>query len=105
MSEFAEAPVRAALGKVFAADSTLKLCHPFGALSGPEALYDTAYAPLLAAMPDLERRDMIVMAGTTPEGQDWIGTMGNYMARIWPHGSVSPPRGIWRTCATTSSFA
>ena len=79
MSEFAEAPVRAALGKVFAADSTLKLCHPFGALSGPEALYDTAYAPLLVAMPDLERRDMIVMAGTTPEGQDWIGTMGNYM--------------------------
>ena len=79
MSEFAESPVRAALGEVFAADATLKLCHPFGTLSGPEALYDIAYGPLLAAMPDLERRDMIIMAGTTPEGQDWIGTMGNYM--------------------------
>jgi predicted ester cyclase len=33
----------------------------------------------MAAIPDLERRDMIVMAGTTPEGQDWVGCMGNYM--------------------------
>ncbi|MGB7317588.1 MAG: ester cyclase [Planktotalea sp.] len=79
MSEFSEKDVRSALGDLFAPDATLKLCHPFGDLTGPDALFDTCYAPLFAAMPDLERRDMIVMAGTTPEGADWIGLMGNYM--------------------------
>ena len=27
-------------------------------------------------MPDLERRDLIVIAGCTPEGDNWIGCMG-----------------------------
>lgn len=73
------AALRPALGLAFAPDAILHLCHPFGDMTGPDALHDRAYAPLLAAMPDLERRDMIVLAGTTPEGQDWVGCMGNYM--------------------------
>lgn len=73
------ASLRATLAAAFAPDATFHLCHPFGDLTGPDALHDRALAPLLAAMPDLERRDMIVMAGTTPEGQDWVGCMGNYM--------------------------
>ena len=73
------ASLRATLAAAFAPDATFHLCHPFGDLTGPDALHDRALAPLLAAMPDLERRDMIVMAGTSPEGQDWVGCMGNYM--------------------------
>ncbi len=69
----------AALAAAFAPEAVIRLCHPLGEVSGPEALYDRALGPLLAAMPDLERRDMIVLAGTTPEGQDWVGCMGNYM--------------------------
>jgi len=76
---FEPAGVRDALQARFAPDATIRLCHPFGEVSGPDAFYDTALAPLFEAMPDLERRDMIVLSGTTPEGQDWIGTMGNYM--------------------------
>ena len=52
-----------------------------------------AYAPLHAAIPDLERRDMIVMAGTTPEGQDWIGAMGNYMGTFKAPFLDIPPTG------------
>ncbi len=44
-------------------------------------------------MPDLERRDMIVMAGTTPEGQDWIGAMGNYMGTFTAPFLGIPPTG------------
>lgn len=70
---------RAALRAAMAPDATLHLCHPFGDLTGPDAFLTQALGPLMAAIPDLERRDMIVMAGTTPEGQDWVGCMGNYM--------------------------
>ena len=92
MADFAKAPVRQALAEI-APDVTARLCHPFGDLSGAQALYDTAYAPLLAAMPDLERRDMIVMAGTTPEGQDWAGCMGNYMGTFRAPFLDIPPTG------------
>jgi predicted ester cyclase len=73
------ASARAALERGFAPDAVLHLCHPFGDLTGPAAWFDNALGPLLSAMPDLERRDMIVMAGTTPEGGTWVGCMGNYM--------------------------
>jgi len=76
---FEPARVRRALHARFAPDATFRLCHPFGELVGPDAFYDSALEPLYSAMPDLERRDLIVLSGTTPEGQDWIGTMGNYM--------------------------
>ena len=49
--------------------------------------------PLIESIPDLERRDMIVMAGTTPEGKDWIGTMGNYMGTFLKPFLDIPPTG------------
>ncbi|MBF9060552.1 polyketide cyclase [Rhodobacterales bacterium HKCCSP123] len=73
---------RAATAALFAPEARIHLCHPFGDLTGPDALIDSALAPLMKALPDLERRDMIVVAGTTPEGADWIGCMGNYMGRF-----------------------
>jgi predicted ester cyclase len=69
------------------------MCHPFGELSGPEALIAECYAPLLQAMPDLERRDMIVLAGTSPEGQHWVGCMGNYMGTLNAPFLDIPPTG------------
>ena len=41
-------------------------------------MVDTAYLPLLRAMPDLERRDFLVMAGET-RGQNWVGCGGHYV--------------------------
>ena len=79
MFDVEEASARAVLNNLFAPDATLHMCYPFGDLSGPDALWETCIGPLHAAMPDLERRDMIVLAGTTPEGRNWIGCMGNYM--------------------------
>lgn len=93
MATFSEAPVQTVLHKLLTPDATLQLCHPYGDLTGPQALYDTFYAPLLTALPDLERRDMIVMAGSTPEGQDWIGCMGNYMGTFLKPWLGIPPTG------------
>jgi predicted ester cyclase len=84
---------RAATAALFAPEARLHLCHPFGELTGPDALIDAALGPLMAALPDLDRRDMIVVAGTTPEGADWIGCMGNYMGRFAAPFLGIPPTG------------
>lgn len=93
METFESALVNKAMAAAFAAKANIRMCHPFGDLTGPKALFDRCYAPLLNAMPDLERRDMIVMAGTTAEGQDWIGCMGNYMGTFVAPFLDIPPTG------------
>lgn len=85
--------LRDATGALFAPEAVLHLGHPFGDLTGGAALADAALGPLFAAMPDLERRDMIVVAGTTPEGADWVGCMGAYMGRFAAPFLGIPPTG------------
>tara|TARA_R110002096_G_scaffold87751_3_gene201253 strand:+ start:1310 stop:2341 length:1032 start_codon:yes stop_codon:yes gene_type:complete len=82
----------AALVALFDPQAEVKLCHPFGTGTGPAAVM-AALAPLLTAMPDLERRDMIVLAGTTPGGEDWLGTCGNYMGTFTSAWLGIPPTG------------
>lgn len=66
------------LQDMFAPDCVIHLAHPLGSLSGSESLFETIYKPLLQAIPDLERRDFIVMAGAAKE-QNWVGCAGHYM--------------------------
>lgn len=101
MADFAPAPVQAALHRAMAPDAAVHLCHPFGSVTGPDAFYATACAPLLAAWPDLERRDWIVVAGRTAEGADWIGTGGHYMGTFAHPFLDIPPTGH----AATMRFA
>ena len=66
------------LREVFAPDCTVRLTTPFEDLAGPDALFEIGYRPLLAAIPDLERRDFIVMAGKAGEDA-WVGCAGHYL--------------------------
>ena len=77
----------------FSENVTFRMCSPFGDLSGGDAFFETCLAPLARALPDLERRDMIVTAGTTPEGQGWVGCMGNYMGTFLAPFLDIPPTG------------
>ena len=70
--------IAAQLKTVFAPDAQIHLASPIGDLRGADALYHTAYAPLLKALPDMERRDFIVIAGGH-DGQNWIGCGGHYL--------------------------
>ena len=68
------------LGEVFAADAKLQLAFPFEDLAGPGALFEV-YKGLARAVPDLERRDTIVIAGAgagADLGGDWVGCAGFY---------------------------
>ncbi len=87
------ASVRSALNACFDRDASVRLAYPFEDLDGPDGLFDCAYAPLAAALPDLERRDTIVMAGPTPEGDNWIGCGGCYTGTFAAPWLDIPPTG------------
>jgi predicted ester cyclase len=82
MYDFDADGVRAALHAVCAPDVVFRLSYPFETIVGVDAYFDTVYAPLFRAVPDLERRDYIVMAGPTPAGDDWVGCGGYYTGRF-----------------------
>ncbi|MES0862747.1 ester cyclase [Ruegeria sp. SCPT10] len=93
MHDFDDVRVQAALNGALASDATIHMPHPFGDLSGPQELYQTCYAPLLKAMPDLERRDWIVVGGRTEHGDDWIGCAGHYYGTLVAPWLDIPPTG------------
>lgn len=92
LRDFDETDVRSALGALIAPDAIIHMCHPFGDLSG-DTFYDQCLAPLVAAMPDVERRDTILVSGKTPEGADWIGCCGSYIGTFAAPFLDIPPTG------------
>ena len=70
--------VRSALVETFASDAQVHLAFPFEDLNGPDGLWDQALSALSAAMPDVERRDFIVMAGADDQSDNWVGCCGHY---------------------------
>jgi len=66
------------LKALFSSTASIHLCHPLGDMTGPDAFFEQAILPLAEAMPDLERRDTIVMAGPTANNSDWVGCCGYY---------------------------
>lgn len=64
--------------ELFSPKSQIHLAFPFEDLAGPQELFEKAYKPLIASLPDLERRDYIVMAGSADSG-DWVGCAGYYL--------------------------
>ncbi|GAM57143.1 hypothetical protein JCM19231_3259 [Vibrio ishigakensis] len=88
----------------FAPNAKIQLAHPFETLSNPQALAYEVYQPLLEAVPDLEKRTYISMAGEA-RGAYWVGVAGYYT------GSFLEPCWIFRQpvircrCAFTSSIA
>ena len=93
MVDFEPDAVRRVLTDLIAPNAVARMPVPFGDLVGPAAYYDACYAPLFAAMPDLERRDWIVMAGVTEHGDHWMGCGGHYMGTFVAPWLDIPPTG------------
>ena len=87
------ANVRKVINTLFSADALVQLAYPFETLNGPEALYEQAYQGLQHAIPDLERRDTIVMAGPTGHGDNWVGCCGYYTGSFEKPWLDIPPTG------------
>ncbi len=61
-----------------AADVRWEMPCPFDSISGVEALKSQVWQPLLNAMPDLERRVDILLAGDF-KGKQWVASCGHYV--------------------------
>jgi predicted ester cyclase len=85
--------VREQLHAAFRPDAEVHLAFPFEDLDGPAGLFDTAYVALQEASPDVERRDLIVMAGTTGQDRDWVGCCSYYTGTFAKSFLGIPPTG------------
>ncbi|MEM6371728.1 MAG: ester cyclase [Pseudomonadota bacterium] len=93
MYDFDLEVLRAALAQASAEDAAFRLAFPFETTTGVAAYVDTVYAPLACAIPDLERREHIVMAGPTAQGHDWVGCGGFYTGTFTAPWLDIPPTG------------
>ncbi len=91
--DFEPDSVRSALADVFIPNAEVHLAYPFEDLAGADGLYGEAFEPLCRAMPDLERRDFIVMAGPDPYGHRWVGCGGYYTGTFVEPFLGIPPSG------------
>lgn len=69
----------AACPELLTSDSLWVISHPVNELTGPQAVADGFFAPLLAALPDLERRTDLFFGG-------------------WWDGKICGGEGFWVTC-------
>ena len=85
--------VRVAIRQTFDKEARVRLATPFEDLDGPEGLYGSAFGPLHAAFPDLERRDTIVIAGDGAGDARWVGCCGCYTGTFVKPWLDIPPTG------------
>lgn len=88
--------IERALHDTFAADAVIRLGHPLGTLHGPGALWSQAYAPLMSAIPDMERAEFIMMAGPrwdADAAENWVGIGGNIFGTHLAPWLGVPPTG------------
>ena len=77
----------------FAANTKIQLCYPFETLANAKDLVSDIYPQLVRAIPDLERRDTIVMQGATEHGDYWVGCCGYYTGAFKQAWLDIPPTG------------
>lgn len=77
--DFEANTVKSKLQSIFAAEAKIQLCFPFEMLPDVDTFFDTALLSLHKAMPDLERRDTIIMSGETTHENSWVGCCGYFI--------------------------
>ena len=82
-----------ALKSLFAESAKIHLAFPFEDLNGPQELLEKVYKPLQNSIPDLERRDTILIGGTALTGSNWVGCCGYYTGSFLRSWLDIPPTG------------
>ncbi|MBF2761300.1 MAG: ester cyclase [Ectothiorhodospiraceae bacterium AqS1] len=93
MYDFELDKARAALQRMMAPDALVRISHPLGDFQGADAFFEACYAPLARAWPDLERREHIVIVGSSVHRDLWIGCAGYYSGLFLEPWLDIPPTG------------
>ncbi len=91
--DFEPDAARRAFHDICTPDAIFRLSFPFETTQGVDAYFSKVYVPLAQALPDLERRDYIVMAGPTEQGGHWLGCGGYYTGTFLHPWLDIPPTG------------
>ncbi|MEL7230240.1 MAG: ester cyclase, partial [Pseudomonadota bacterium] len=96
--DFSPYEAKGVIEQVFAPDALLRLCHPLtvgndGEAEGGAGYWERALGPLAFAMPNVERRPFIAMAGRTDRGDVWLGHGGTYVGTFSNAFLDIPPTG------------
>jgi predicted ester cyclase len=81
-------------GELFATDAAYISAHPVNQMRGLAEVADRYLGPLKRAMPDLERRDDIVMSGHWQDG-DWVSATGYYYGTLKAELFGFRPNNAW----------
>lgn len=73
----APSAVQASLRAIYHDDAIWRGSHPLNERQGVAKIEAEIWQPLLQAMPDLERRDLILIGGSF-EDRDYVATLGHY---------------------------
>ncbi|MDE0111124.1 MAG: ester cyclase, partial [Albidovulum sp.] len=82
-----------AVETIFDENAQIHLTYPFETLCGPDSLCREVLASLAKSIPDLERRDTIVIGGTASNGSRWVGCCGYYTGSFKHPWLDIPPTG------------
>jgi len=88
------ADLDAAAAAIFARDADYIGSHPVNQMHGVDEIVARYLAPMKMAMPDLERRDDIFMAGHWQDG-DWISATGYYYGTLTDEWFGLQPTNQW----------
>lgn len=69
--------MKSVAASIYADDARCNAFHPVNELSGRDAIVDSLWRPIRDALPDVERRDSILIAGEY-NGKNVVSTMGHY---------------------------
>lgn len=78
---------------VFAEDAIFNVFYPFCDTQSVDDFLDNVIDSLMVAMPDGERRDTIVIAGTSEGDEMWVGCGGYYTGTFLASWLDIPPTG------------
>ncbi len=91
---FESGDVAAAAAELYAPDAICRAFHPVDELRGRAAIVERLWQPLRTAMPDAERRELILAAGSH-EGRDYVAALGHLCGTLLkPLFDVPPTNGV-----------
>ena len=86
------AGLKSSLRALHADEAVCSVSHPINDLAGHKLMHSGCWRPLRAALPDIERRDEIVIAGAFA-GTELVAMMGHYEGTLGAALMGIPPTG------------